>query len=144
VSVSNIFQQSTERLELLDPLLAPTEADRCEAIGKQFIVSRNCPETRPDSGRPRNPAVLDLLHSLKLSLIERGGTLAELPRDRAASQQLGLDFLTYQALRDQAGQTLPAPELLQLVLRRFQSRARYWSEVAHLLPRSEGREPDAS
>lgn len=138
--VSDMYQQSAERLELLDPLLAPAEADRCEAIGKQFIVSKNCSEARPDPGRPRNSAVLDLLHSLKLSLIERAGTLAELPRDRAASQQLGLDLLTYQALRDQADQTFPAAELLQLVLRRFQSRARYWSEVAQLLSRSEGRE----
>ena len=35
MNVSNLRQQSPERLDLLAPLLAPAEADRCEAIGAE-------------------------------------------------------------------------------------------------------------
>ncbi len=131
MSVSDMYQQSAERLELLAPLLAPAEADRCEAMGEELIesgiVHESSPEHLDDS---INSTALDLLRSLRLSLIERGGILATLPRDRFASRQLGLDLLTYQALRDQP---TVDPELLQLVLHRFESRACYWSEVVKIL-----------
>lgn len=141
MNVSILRQQSSERLELLAPLLAPAEADRCEAIGAEFIERGICHERQPDhSGISTSSTGLDLLRSLRLSLIERGAILAKLPRDRFANRQLGLDLQTWQALREQPAKD---PELLQLVLHRFQSRAYYWSEVEQLLLQSMGREPTA-
>ncbi|AXS89481.1 hypothetical protein AXX02_03695 [Pseudomonas aeruginosa] len=141
MTVTKLQQHSSEQLELLEPLLAPAEADQCEAIGQEFIESRIHLVGTPDySGDSTSSTALDLLRSLKLSLIERGGILATLPRDRFASQQLGLDLLTYQALRDRPSINA---ELLQHVLHRFQHRARYWSEVEQLLLQSAGRKPIA-
>lgn len=121
MNVSNLRQQSPERLDLLAPLLAPAEADRCEAIGAEFIERGICHERQPDHSGPSTSSTgLDLLHSLMLSLIERGATLAKLPRDRFANRQLGLDLRTLQAFQEKP---VKDPELLLLVLHRFQSRA---------------------
>lgn len=139
MSVSKLHQQSSERLELLAPLLAPAEADRCEAMGEELIESgipHECSSEHLDDSI--NSTAFGLLRSLRQSLIERGGILATLPRDRFASRQLGLDLVTYQALR---GRPTVDPELLQLVLHRFESRACYWTEVEQVLLQSLGRKP---
>lgn len=139
MNVRSIHQQSCNQVELLDPLLVPAESDRCEALGAEFIKQRIFHE--PDySDAPSGPTALDLLRSLKSSLAERGATLAKLPRDRFANRQLGLDLQTLRALQ---GQPTKDPELLQLVLHRFQSRAYYWSEVEQLLLQRVDKEPTA-
>lgn len=105
-------QQSSERLELLAPLQAPAEADRCEAIGAEFMERGIYHERQPDhSGTSTSATGLDLLRSLRLSLIERGATLAKLPRDRFANRQLGLDLQTLQALREQPAKILSSYSL---------------------------------
>lgn len=129
MNVRSFRQQSCNQVELLEPLLVPAESDRCEALGAEFIKKRIFHE--PDcSDASSGPAALDLLRSLKSSLIERGATLAKLPRDRFANRQLGLDLQTLQAFQRQP---IKDPELLRLVLHRCQSRAYYWSEVEQLL-----------
>lgn len=141
MNVSNLRQQSPERLDLLAPLLAPAETDRCEAIGAEFIERGICHERQPDHSGPSTSSTgLNLLHSLMLSLIERGATLAKLPRDRFANRQLGLDLRILQEFQEKPDKD---PELLLLVLHRFQSRAYYWSEVEQLLLQRVGKEPTA-
>lgn len=136
-----------EELELLAPVLSPTEADRCQAIGEEFIDGRCCHErccheTNLDpSGVATSSRKLDLLQQLEQSLLERGKTLGSLPRDKFASRQLGLDLLTYRGLHE----ALPPPEaeLLKVVLARFQARTNYWREVSWLLL-SQGKKPCAN
>lgn len=139
MNLRSIHQQSCNQVELLDPLLVPAESDRCEALGAEFIKKRTFQE--PDcSDTPSGPAALDLLRSLRSSLVERGATLAKLPRDRFANRQLGLDLQTLQAFH---GQPIKDPELLRLVLDRFQARAYYWSEVQQLLLQRVDKDPTA-
>lgn len=131
-----------EELELLAPVLSPTEADRCQAIGEEFIDGRCCHETNLDpSGVVTSSRKFDLLQQLEQSLLERGKTLGSLPRDKFASRQLGLDLLTYRGLHE----ALPPPEaeLLKVVLARFQARTNYWREVSWLLL-SQGKKPCAN
>lgn len=139
MNLRSINQQSCNQVELLDPLLVPAESDRCEALGAEFIKKRTFQE--PDcSDTQSGPAALDLLRSLRSSLVERGATLAKLPRDRFANRQLGLDLQTLQAFQ---GQPIKDPELLRLVLDRFQARAYYWSEVQQLLLQRVDKDPTA-
>jgi hypothetical protein len=139
MNVRSFHQQSCNQVELLESLLVPAESDRCEALGAEFIKQRIFHE--PDcSDAPSGLAPLDLLRSLKSSLIERGATLSKLPRDRFASRQLGLDLRTLQAFQEKP---VKNPELLRLVLHRFQARAYYWSEVEQLLLQRVGKQPTA-
>jgi hypothetical protein len=139
MNIRSFHQQSCNQVELLDPLLVPAESDRCEALGAEFIRKgifheADCADTTSGA------TALDLLRSLKSSLIERRATLAKLPRDRFANRQLGLDLRTLQAFQEKP---VKDPELLRLVLHRFQSRAYYWSEVEQLLLQGVGKQPTA-
>lgn len=125
-----------EELELLAPILSEVDADRCMALGEDFIKNLAASQNRPESSRSPSNTSTDsttcgLLSSLKLSLDDRGRTLANLPADKFASRQLGLDLLTYSGLHQR--HPFPEAELLKLVLARFQARTNYWREVARLL-----------
>ncbi len=126
-----------DQLELLAPILSQADADRCMALGEDFIrslaTSLNQQEAIRSPSKPSpDSTICGLLSSLKLSLDDRGRTLAMLPTDKFASRQLGLDLLTYSELHE--NDPFPEAELLKLVLARFHARTNYWREVARLLP----------
>lgn len=128
--------QWQEELELLAPILSEVDADRCMALGEDFIknlaASQNQPETSPGPSSFSSDSITSgLLSSLKISLEDRAKTLAMLPADKFASRQLGLDFLTYSGLHE--SRPFPEADLLKLILTRFHARANYWREVARLL-----------
>lgn len=132
------ISQHPVELELLVPLLSEEVADRCEAIAEDFIKGLTAGENHSlTSTDTITSGGHDLLGSIELSLIERGTTLAKLPRRDSCftDQRLGLDILVCKEFRKRLdqGQDSPPLELLQLVLLRFQARARYWNEVAKLL-----------
>lgn len=128
--------QWQEELELLAPILSQVDADRCMALGEDFIKNLAASQNQPEAScSPSNTSTdsttCGLLSSLKLSLDDRGRTLAMLPADKFASRQLGLDLLTYSGLHE--SHPCPEAELLKRVLARFQARTNYWREVARLL-----------
>lgn len=106
-----------EELELLAPILSQVDADRCMALGEDFIKNLVALQNQPEPRRAPSTSSIDstscgLLNSLKLSLEERGRTLANLPMDKFASRQLGLDLLTYSGLHE--SHPCPDTELLKL------------------------------
>lgn len=90
----------------------------------------------PESEASRHEA-LQLLQRLDNALADQQKHLAELPRDERAERELAGALATVNALWHQFKQNdqMPRVKILKDTLERYQTRAKYWQEVAELVDR---------